>query len=160
MRVFPDRSAEASDPPREREPSFVHLLLVWLLVGRSFFRLGRDGIAAIQAPLPVSPTGASLLFGTLVIVSLWITGFRPSIRASAGYFGTELLLSMLLIRGPGILLFGPTLGAVQEMGLRTLSIVSAGTLVFSDAGDRFRTWLRQQGGRIIKTPPREKSNEV
>lgn len=132
-----------------QDPSFSHLFLVWFLVGFSLMGLGWDLYEAVPVAFPVSSMGAGLLFGTIVVVSLWIAGFYPPLWGSAMYFITQLGFHLLLV----LVLLGGTLGPWQDVGLRVLSIGLAATLSFTDFGRNGRKWLRQRGRSLLKLPP-------
>jgi len=137
----------------EGDASLSGLLLLWLFVGPSFFGLGWELVDAVPLSVSLSSMGAGLLFGTLVVASLWIIGVRPSISASGGYCIAELGLHSLLAIGGGLFLFpegdpSPWYGVL----LRSVSIALAAALVFTGSGRRVRAFIRQQGRKLVKTP--------
>ncbi|WP_115862920.1 hypothetical protein [Halorussus litoreus] len=147
---------DSSSTTGKRSPSFVHLLFVWFLVGSSFSSLGWSVADAVPVAGPVSSMEAGLLFATVVVVGLWLAGFRPSISTSAGYFIAETGLHYLLILGGGLLLFsGGARSPWQEILLRSLSIALAAALVFTDSGRRLRGLARGLARKLVKTPPEQ-----
>ena len=133
------------DDPREA-PSLVHLLLVWFLVGGSFVGLGIDLHHALPADVPLTAINAGLVFGTVVVAALWVAGFRPSLRASVGYF--------LLQNAAQLLLLIVVVSAVSpwtEVAVRALSIAFAGALSFTDPGRRTLGWLRDRCQRLFES---------
>lgn len=133
--------------------SLGHLLAVWFLVGSSFWRLGFSLVDATTTPLPLSRMGTGLLFGTLVVVALWVGGVRPSIGASAGYFLVETAgyTLLVLVVGP---LFVPRVASwpLVEVAAGGLSITLAATLVFTDVGTTTRARTRQWLLARLKVP--------
>ncbi|WP_121821442.1 hypothetical protein [Halostella salina] len=136
----------------EGAASLPGLLLVWLLVGPSFFGLGRELTDAVPLSVSLSSMGTGLLFGTLVVVSLWIVGVRPSPSATGGYFIAELGLHSLLAIGGGLFLPGWLVSPWYDVLLRSLSIALAAALVFTSSGRRVREFVRKQGLKLVKTP--------
>ncbi|AQL42399.1 hypothetical protein BV210_06580 [Halorientalis sp. IM1011] len=151
-----EQSQEAS-PASEGKPSFGHLLLVWFLVGSSFWTLGLALFDAVPAVIPLSRLGAGLLFGTAVIVLLWSLGWHPSLPASAGYFVSEAAFSVLLLSGI-TLVFSLELTPWGEVGLHTTAIVLAAALIFTDCGRQIRNWIRQHIWTLLKLPSEDSTH--
>lgn len=143
-------------PTPEGKPSFGHLLLVWFLVGSSFWTLGFALADAVQAAIPLSRMGAGLLFGTIVIVLLWSVGWHPSLPASAGYFLTEVVFNLLLFLGVNFV-FSREFTPWVEVGLHTTSITLAASLVFTNFGRKIRNRVRQHIRSLLKLPPEDNS---
>ena len=145
---------QSSSRSAKSDSSFSRLLLVWFLVGSSFFGLGWDLADAVPVTIPVSSMGAGLLFGTVLVVLLWLAGFRPSLSASGGYFIAEMGFHYLLILASNLFLLSEaTLSPWQEVRLRSLSITLAVALVFTSSGRQVRRYLRRFGRKLVKTPP-------
>ena len=143
-----------SSNPSKRDSSLSHLLLVWFLVGSSFFGLGWEIADAVPVSISISSAEAGLLFGTVVVALLWIAGFRPSLSASGGYFIAEMGLHYLLILGGNLFLLSEgTLSPWQEVLLRSFSIALAAGLVFTSSGRQVRDFVRKCGRKLVKTPP-------
>lgn len=135
-----------TDGSTEAAPSFLHLLVVWLLVGGSLFSLGEE----ILGFLSVSRMSAGLLFGTLVVCTLWVVGFRPSIRASVAYFILEIGCSALLFL-PVVTLFGaidPGVLAVFE----ATTVAVAAVVVFTPVGPAIRDVVRRWATSLLRLP--------
>ena len=112
---------------------------------------GSDLYEATPVAIPDSSLNAGLLFGTLVVASLWIVGFRPSLGASVIYFTTQLIVHLLLVLTLALTLPGSTSEPWVEVSLRTLSIILAATLGFTTIGRRGRDWFRQHGQRLVES---------
>lgn len=152
-----ERSSErAGDTFPDRTPSFGHLLLVWLLVGWSLWSLGSAVADAIRVELPLSTMGTGLLFGTVVVVLFWTSGFHPSLAASFGYFITEQVLDLILLFGT-IFLFVPSATPWATVALQFVSICLAATLVFTPVGKQIRNVLRRYIRSLLKLPPQDQS---
>ena len=147
---------EAS-PTAEEKPSFGHLLLVWFLVGSSFWTLGFALVDAVPAAIPLSRMGAGLLFGTIVIVLLWAVGWHPSLPASTGYFVAEAVFNVLLLLGIN-LVFRREFTPWMEVGLHSTSIALAASLVFTNFGRQIRNRARQRTRSLLKLPPEDNSS--
>ncbi|WP_353633916.1 hypothetical protein ABSL23_12235 [Halobacterium sp. NMX12-1] len=143
--MSPSTTRTQHDGPREA-PSLVHLLLVWFLVGGSFVGLGIDLHGALSVDAPPAAINAGLVFGTVVVAALWVAGFRPSLRASVGYF--------LLQNAAQLLLLIAVVSAASpwtEVAVRALSIAFAGALCFTDPGRRTVGWLRDQCWQLFES---------
>jgi hypothetical protein len=151
MSDSPAQTVKSGSRSSKQEPSYGHLLLVWFLVGFSLMGLGLDLHQATPVTIPVSSLNAGLLFGTVVVVSLWIAGFRPSLGASAIYFTTQLIVHLVLALILALTLPGSTSEPWVDVGLRVLSIILAATLGFTTVGRRGRDRLRQQGQRLVQS---------
>jgi len=149
-----NRSRAARSDPPEKSSSFRRLLLVSLLVGVSLAGLGSDLLGAISVSLPVSSMGGGLVFGTVVVSSLWVAGFRPSLAASGAYFLGQ-LVAHLLLSGAFVAVVGSgaSLESWHEVGLRSLSIGLTATLCFTGVGSRVGDWVRRRGRRLLRVPP-------
>ena len=147
MTQSPAQTEQSGPRDTGQDSSFGSLLLVWFLVGLSLTGLGLDLHRALPVLIPVSPVNGGLLFGTVVVVALWIAGFRPPLRASTTYFFTQLAVHLLLALAFG----GATPEPWRDVGLRVLSIGAAATVSFTDVGRRARNWLRQQGWRLLQS---------
>ncbi|MFB6223100.1 MAG: hypothetical protein ABEH86_05435 [Haloarcula sp.] len=135
-------------------PSFGHLLLVWVLIGSSFWSLGFTLADATQIEIPLSRMDVGLLFGTIVVVLLWIVGFRPSLLASFGYFVTEQVISLFFVLG---YVFVPAATPWVEATLRATSITLTAILVFTDLGVQMRNTIRRHIYSLLKLPPQDQS---
>ncbi len=135
------------------DSSLLHLLLVWFLVGSSFFGLGWDIADVVPVSIPLSSMEAGLLFGTVVVSLLWTAGFRPPISASGGYFIAEMGLHFLVVLGASLFLLaeGP-LSPWHEVVSRSLSVGLAAGLVFTTPGRRIRRYVWVLGRKFVKTP--------
>lgn len=141
-------------PSTQRRSSFGHLLVVSVLVGFPLDGLGLALVDALSLAAPFASLEAGLLFGTVTVAVLWIAGFRPSLRASVGFFVATHALQLLFVTGSVFLI--PTASGLspwQEVGLRTLSIAIPAALAFTPLGTGVRTALRTQGRRLAKLPP-------
>ena len=154
-----ERSSERAGEARssaDRTPLFGHLLLVWVLVGSSLWSLGVAVADAIQVELPLSTMGAGLLFGTIIVVSFWTVGFRPSLAASFGYFVIEQVINIVLLFGTTFLFVPPSTPWATAV-LQFCSICLAVTLVFTPVGKQIRNALRRYICSVLKLPPQEQS---
>ncbi len=154
-----ERSSERAGEARssaDRTPSFGHLLLVWVLVGSSLWSFGAAVADAIQVELPLSTMGTGLLFGTIIVVSFWRAGFRPSLAASLGYFITEQVIYLILLFG-AIFLFVPPSTPWATAVLQFSSICLAVTLVFTPVGKQIRNSFWRSVRSVLKLPPEDQS---
>ncbi|MFU1781980.1 hypothetical protein ACM16X_11410 [Haloarcula japonica] len=154
-----ERSSERAGEARssaDRTPSFGHLLLVWVLVGSSLWSLGAAVADAIQVELPLSTMGTGLLFGTIIVVSFWRAGFRPSLAASLGYFITEQAIYLLLLFGATFLLV-PHSTPWVTVARQLVSICLGVTLVFTPVGKQIQNVLRRHIRSVLKLPPQKQS---
>jgi len=143
-----DRAGTPGSGSAEQPSRLGHLLAVWVLVGYSLIGLGWDLYRALVQTHLVSAIGAGLLFGTVTVVALWLGGFRPSIRASATYFLSQLGIHLLL----AVVSAGVTLRPWRAVAIRLLSIAIAAAFSFTAAGSRSREWLRQRTRSVLKLP--------
>ena|SRR6056297_3561897 len=149
-------SEREASPTSEQSPSLGHLLLVWFLVGSSFWTLGFALFDTVPVAIPLSRMGAGLLFGTIVIVMLWSVGWHPSLSACAGYFIAELVLNMLLLLGIAPV-FSRELTPWVVVSLHSTSIALAAGLVFTNYGKQIRNQARQRTRSLLKLPPEDHS---
>jgi len=141
-------------PQTERTASLGHLLLVWVLVGPSLAGLGGALSDALPLAAPVAPVNVGLLFGTVLVAALWTAGFRPSPRASAGYFVATHTLQFLLVASTAFLTpTGWGLSPGPAVALRCVSIAIPAALAFTALGERARAAVRASGRRVAKLPP-------
>lgn len=131
------------------KPSYGHLLLVWVFLGVSLMGLGSDLYQAMSVAFPLSSLNAGLLFGTSVVISVWVAGFRPSLGASAVYFSTQLIVHLLMTVMLALAVPGSTSGPWMDVILRGLSIIFATVLAFHTIGRQGADWLRQHGQRLL-----------
>ncbi|SEV87867.1 hypothetical protein [Halobacterium jilantaiense] len=141
-------------PSIERRSSLSHLLLVWVLVGSSLAGLGVALVEALPVTTPVAPVNVGLLFGTALVAALWTGGFRPSLRASAGYFVATHTLQFLLVVG-SVFFTSPDSGLSpwQVVALQCVSIAILAALAFTALGERVRATVWTWGRRLAKRPP-------
>jgi hypothetical protein len=142
-----------SDSGTEASDSLGHLVAVWALFGLSLWPLGTTLAEVLPVTLSLSGLGTGLLFGTVVVASLWVAGVRPSIRASAGYFVTELAVRLSLLFG--VALFLETFPPALELGYRLVPIGVATLLVFTAVGERLRECVRRRFRAVLKVPTAE-----
>lgn len=142
-------------PVSERTPSFGHLLLVWFLVGSSFWTLGFALLNAVPATVPLSQSGGGLLFGTIIIVLLWSVGWYPSLSASGLYFVAEAVFNLILLFGIAPL-FSRELAPWAEIGLHSTSIALAAFLVFTSHGRQLQNRVNQRTRSLLKLPAEDR----
>lgn len=133
----------------EGSPSFLHLLAVWVLVGWSLSPLGST--LADLSIVPISRIESGLLVGTLVVCTLWIAGFRPSIRDSVAYFLVEFGCSALLML-PMAVLFQSTIPPAVEVGFHVTTVTIAAVVVFTPVGAAIRDVVRRWATSILRLP--------
>ncbi|MFD1589329.1 hypothetical protein ACFR9U_20320 [Halorientalis brevis] len=151
-----DEQPRDASPTLDRKPSFGHLLVVWFLVGSSFWTLGFALVDAVSVAVPLSRMGTGLLCGTIVVVLLWAVGWYPSLSASVGYFVAEAAVNLLLFFGIAPV-FSSELTPWLEVGLHTTSITLAAALVFSNSGRRIRRWISHRTRALLKLPSEDHS---
>ena len=137
--------------PSQEAPSFGHLLAVWILVGWSLWSLGSDLVDVLPSVVPISQMGAGLLFGTVVVASFWVLGFRPSLLRSAGYFVVESVTRLFLLFAAVFL--GFEVGPWQILSLQCVSIGFAAMLAFTAVGERGLEHLQFRLNALLKLPP-------
>ncbi len=142
-----NRSTAQTKQSTRQDRSLGGLLLVWFLVGFSLAGLGLDLHRALSVSIPVSPVSGGLLFGTVVVVVLWIAGFRPSLQASTAYFLTQSAVHLLLVLAIG----SATAEPWRDVSIRVLSISVAAAVSFTDVGRRLRNWVRQRSWRLLQS---------
>lgn len=154
MRQLSDESEFGDINSTAESQSVLRTLLVVVFVGPSLGRLGLAVIEAISVTFSISRTGAVVLVGALAVAaSFQLTGFRPSVLASACYFVVEQLAFVLLVFGIDVFGSpGSPLSPWSEVGLQSLSIAIAVALVFSAVGKHGRKLIRRCGRKLLKLP--------
>ena len=154
MRQLSDESEFGNINSTAESQSVLRSLLVLVFVGPSLGGLGLAVIDAISVTFPISRFGAVVLVGTLAFAaSFQLTGFRPSVLASASYFVVEQLAFVLLVFSIDVFgSFGSPLSPWHEVGFQALSIAVAVALVFSIVGKRGRRLIRRRGRKLLKLP--------
>lgn len=116
--------------------------------------LGVALVEALPVTAPVAPVNVGLLFGTVLVAALWTGGFRPSLRASAGYFVAMHTMQFLLVAS-SVFFTSPDSGLSpwQVVALQCVSITILAVLAFTVLGERARATVRASGRTLAKRPP-------